>query len=120
MNLTTINNALRLFEKVMFSIIAISFVTLIIASIWENSKSDKVLNDVILSLTTGKELDNIIIERPQQFRLKDITKNYEVELKDNNIFWGQIYRVKFDSGVIYGFYVDVGIISKHKVKILNY
>jgi hypothetical protein len=71
-------------------------------------------------LSTGKESENIIIERPQQFRLKDITKNYEVELKDNNIFWGQVYRVKFDSDVIYGFYVDVGIFSLHKVKILNY
>jgi hypothetical protein len=104
----------------MFSIIAISFVTLIIASIWEKSKSDKVLNDVILSLSTGKEFDNIIIERPQQFRLKDITKNYEVELKDNNIFWGQIYRVKFDLDVIYRFYVDLGILGQHKVKVLNY
>ena len=111
---------MKLFEKIVFSIIALSFVTIIVASMWEGNKSDEVINDVIVSLSTGEESENTIIERPQPFNLKAITNDYEIELKDNNIFWGQIYRVKFDSGKIYGFYVDVGIFSKHKVKILNY
>jgi len=87
---------------------------------WERNKSDEVLIDVIVSLSTGKYPDNLLIEYPQQFIIKDVTKNYEIQMKDNNIFWGQIYRVKFDSGEIYGFYVDVGIFSNHKIKILNY
>jgi len=120
MILTTITNALKLFEKVIFSIIVLSFVTLIIASMWERKKSDEVVNDVIISLSNQKYPENIIIEYPQQFIIKDVTKKYEIQMKDNNIFWGQIYRVKFDSGEIYGFYVDIGIFSKHKIKILNY
>ena len=121
MNLSTINNALKTFEKFIISIVVISFVTLLIASTWENKVSDDVLNDLIVSLSKGKNPENIIIsEQSPNFRLKEITENYKIELKDNNIFWGQIYRVKFDSGKIYGFYVDIGIISKHKVKILDY
>lgn len=110
---------LKKLEKIIFSIFIVLCVTFIFAIAWEHNISDKVLDEVLISLSQGKYPDNLIIKQAQQLSVDKISRNYEILFKDNDIIWGQIYRVKFTSGVSFVFLVDVGIISDHQISFLG-